>query len=93
LSVTPWTPNEVNLPQFQERPMVSTKWRAAVLEIYEKLNYLQNYYEGLETIPIPNTGYPYQVLSVNSSSTGYELRDVAPEVSATSFLNALIFGG
>ena len=36
-----WTPSELNLPQAQEKPMSSTKWRAAIYEIYEKLNHVR----------------------------------------------------
>ncbi len=91
--ITNWTPSEENLPQYQERPMSSTKWRAAVLEIYEKLNYLQQYYEGLELIPLPSTGYPGMVVAVNEASDGFTLRDPYPDISDVSFINALIFGG
>lgn len=36
-----WTPSELNLPQAQGKPMSSTKWRAAIYEIYEKLNHVR----------------------------------------------------
>lgn len=36
-----WAPSEVNLPTYQEKPMSSTKWRAAIFEIYEKLNHVR----------------------------------------------------
>jgi hypothetical protein len=51
--VANWAPREENLPQFEERPMSSTKWRAAVNEIYEKINYLKNLHDELGN-PISN---------------------------------------
>ena len=36
-----WTPSEANLPEFREKPMSSTKWRALVFEIYERLNHVR----------------------------------------------------
>lgn len=52
-----WEPREENLPQFEERPLSSTKWRAAVNDIYEKLNYLRNYHDELgNPMPNPNPG-------------------------------------
>lgn len=51
-----WSPREENLPAYEERPMSSTKWRAAVFDIYEKLNYLRNFYD--ETGNPPNSPNP-----------------------------------
>lgn len=52
-----WAPKEENMPQFEERPMSSTKWRAAVNDIYEKLNYLKNFRDELgNPMQNPNPG-------------------------------------
>lgn len=61
-----WAPREENLPQFEERPLSSTKWRAAVNEIYEKLNYLRNYHDELgNPMPNPNPGNLWFDLNTN----------------------------